>query len=81
VETSIVPHHSKRFTPTSLFALAANSLRQKRERDTLPAFDAKQPPPSVIVAPFESGTRFGTGEIVTQVSSRDVGPLPFEGKR
>jgi hypothetical protein len=51
------------------------------KRDTLPAFDAKQPPPSVIVAPFESGTRFGTGEIVTQVSSRDVGPLPFEGKR
>ena len=77
----------KQFLPVLLVVLGAYMLvdflrrRQKRERDSLPAFDAKQPPPSVIVAPFESGTRFGTGEIVTQVSSRDVGPIPFEGKR
>jgi hypothetical protein len=56
--------------------------RQKRVRDSLPVFDVNQPPPSVISAPFEASQRFGTGEIVTQVSAREPGgPIPFEGKR
>ena len=78
----------KQFLPVLLVVLGAYMLvdylrrRQQRVRDSLPAFDANQPPPSVISAPFEGGTRFGTGEIVTQVSARQASsPLPFEGKR
>lgn len=77
----------KQFLPVLLVVLGAYMLvdflrrRQKRERDSLPAFDTGYPPPSVISAPFESGVRFGTGDIVTQVSARDAGPIPFEGKR
>src|SRR5215212_747703 len=78
----------KQFLPVLLVVLGAYMLvdylrrRQQRVRDSLPAFDANQPPPSVIGAPFESSARFGTGEIVTQVSSREAaGPFPFEGKR
>jgi magnesium-transporting ATPase (P-type) len=78
----------KQFLPILLVILGAYMLvdflrrRQKRVRDSLPAFDANQPPPSIISAPFEASTRFGTGEIITQVSAREAGgPLPFEGKR
>ena len=78
----------KQFLPVLLVVLGTymlvDFLRRKsaRGRDSLPAFDANQPPPSVIGAPFESSARFGTGDIVTQVSSREAGsPLPFEGKR
>ncbi|HEV7844245.1 MAG TPA: hypothetical protein VGO69_11155 [Pyrinomonadaceae bacterium] len=78
----------KQFLPVLLVVLGTymlvDFLRRKsaRVRDSLPAFDANQPPPSVIGAPFESSARFGTGDIVTQVSSREAGsPLPFEGKR
>lgn len=85
----------KQFLPILLVVLGGYMLvdylrrRQQRVRDSLPVFDAKQPPPSVISAPFDAGaTRFGTGEIVTQVSAREAGgggggaaPLPFEGKR
>lgn len=45
--------------------------RTKRDRD-FTAFDSHRPPPSVISAPFDAGERFGTGEIVTQVSARDA---------
>jgi hypothetical protein len=79
----------KQFLPVLLVILGAYMLvdylrrRQKRVRDSLPAFDSNQPPPSVISAPFEaSSARFGTGEIITQVSAREAGgPIPFEGKR
>jgi hypothetical protein len=78
----------KQFLPVLLVILGAYMLvdflrrRSARVRESLPLFDANQPPPSVINAPLEASTRFGTGEIVTQVSARDVGgPLPFEGKR
>ena len=41
-------------------------------------FDATRPPRSVVSnAPLGSGA-FGTGEIVTQVSARDVASFPFE---
>jgi hypothetical protein len=79
----------KQFLPILLVILGAYMLvdflrrRQMRVRDSLPAaFDSNQPPPSVISAPFDASTRFGTGEIITQVSAREAGgPLPFEGKR
>ena len=45
----------------------------KRERGTL-AFDTHHPPPSVVSAPLDA-SRFRTGELITQVSARDV---PFE---
>lgn len=77
----------KQFLPVLLVALGAYMLvdflrrRSARERNSLSAFDTNYPPPSVINGPFESSARFGTGEIVTQVSAREAGPIPFEGKR
>lgn len=51
--------------------------RLKRERGAT-RFDAHRPPPSVVTgAPLGTGA-FGTGEIVTQVSAREIAPLPFE---
>lgn len=78
----------KQFLPVLLVILGAYMLvdflrrRSARARDAMPSFDANQPPPSVISAPLEASTRFGTGEIITQVSAREAsGPIPFEGKR
>jgi TM2 domain-containing membrane protein YozV len=48
--------------------------RTKRERE-FASFDTHRPPPSVIGVPFEAADRFAAGEIVTQVSARDVRPF------
>jgi hypothetical protein len=73
----------RRVLPVLLVVLGlymlADYLRRrfKRERET-PRFDVNRPPPSVITgAPLGTGA-FGAGEIVTQVSARDVTPFPFE---
>lgn len=77
----------KQFLPVLLVVLGAYMLvdflrrRRERERDMFAAFDANQPPPSVISAPFDTSARFSTGEIITQVSAREAGAVPFEGKR
>ncbi len=50
----------------------------RRSRREATRFDTHRPPPSVVSnAPLGTGA-FGTGEIVTQVSARDVAPFPFE---
>ena len=50
-------------------------LRQRRREGDLPSSDANPQMPSVI--PANSG-RFQTSELVSQVSARNVAPLPFE---
>jgi hypothetical protein len=49
-------------------------LRRRSQRE-LSAYDSQRPPPSVVGG-FDS-TRFSTGDITTQVASRDVEPLRF----
>jgi hypothetical protein len=50
----------------------------RRSRREATRFDANRPPQSVVSnAPLGTGA-FGTGEIVTQVSAREVAPFPFE---
>ncbi|HYE65519.1 MAG TPA: hypothetical protein VD966_08050 [Pyrinomonadaceae bacterium] len=68
--------------PVALVALGVymlvDYLRRHRRRDHAgPAFDASHPPPSVVSAPL-SVPRFRTGELATQVTARDVEPLPFD---
>jgi hypothetical protein len=70
----------KQFLPVVLVILGSYMLLDylrrrsvKRERGTL-AFDTHHPPPSVVSAPLDA-SRFRTGELITQVSARDV---PFE---
>jgi hypothetical protein len=71
----------KEFLPILLVILGSYMLvdylrrRGKRERERgLPVFDTHHPPPSVVSAPLDA-SRFRTGELITQVSARDV---PFE---
>jgi hypothetical protein len=72
----------QQFLPVLLVGLGVYILtdwlrrRNKRER-TMPAFDAHYPPPSVVSAPLDVA-RFRTGELVTQVSAREVKQFPFE---
>jgi hypothetical protein len=67
----------RQFLPVALVALGGYMLydyitrRLKGERG-MPAFDARQPPPSVVSAPLDSPA-FRTGELVTQVTARDGG--------
>lgn len=50
----------------------------RRLRRDASRFDAQRPPQSVVAnAPLGTGA-FGTGEIVTQVSAREIAPFPFE---
>ena len=46
----------------------------KRERSR--AFDAKNPPPSVVSGSLDA-TRFSTGELATQISAREGSSMPF----
>jgi hypothetical protein len=72
----------QQFLPVLLVGLGIYILtdwvrrRSKRERTT-PAFDTHHPPPSVVSAPLDAA-RFRTGELVTQVSAREVKQFPFE---
>ena len=72
----------QQFLPVLLVGLGAYILfdwfrrRSKRERADLP-FDTNRPPPSVVSAQLDSA-RFRTGELITQVSSRDARAFPFE---
>jgi hypothetical protein len=67
----------RQFLPVALVALGGYMLydyisrRVKGERG-MPAFDARQPPPSVVSAPLDSPA-FRKGELVTQVTARDGG--------
>jgi hypothetical protein len=68
----------RQFLPIALVALGGYMLydyisRRVRGERNLPAFDARQPPPSVVSAPLEAPPPFRTGELVTQVTARDAG--------
>ena len=75
----------KEFLPVLLVILGSYMLvdyirrRGKHERGPL-AFDTHNPPPSVVSAPLDA-SRFRTGELITQVSAREVEPFPFEPRR
>jgi hypothetical protein len=72
----------RQFLPVLLVVLGLYMLgdyihrRVRRERKAM-RFDANRPPSSVTGAPLGAGV-FGAGEIVTQVSARDVASFPFE---
>jgi hypothetical protein len=75
----------REFLPVLLVALGSYMLvdyfrRGTRRERSLPAFDAHRPPPSVVSAPLADAPLFRTGELVTQVSARDVEPRPFESR-
>jgi hypothetical protein len=75
----------RQFLPVLLVALGSYMLidyfrRRTRREHSLPAFDTHRPPPSVVSAPLDAA-RFGTGELITQVSSRDAEPFRFEPRR
>ena len=70
----------RQFLPVLLVLLGAYMLvdyvRTRRRRDAT-RFDPNRPPPSIVVS--TSQTRgFDPAEIVTQVSARNAGALPFE---
>lgn len=74
----------QQFLPVLLVGLGGYMLfdyirrRIKRERE-MPPFDTHRPPPSVVSAPLPvNAPRFRTGDIATQVSAREAGPMPFE---
>jgi hypothetical protein len=73
----------RQFLPVALVALGAYMLfdyvgrRRRRDREPL-AFDTHRPPPSVVVSSQLESPRFRTGELVTQVTARDQGAIPFE---
>jgi hypothetical protein len=75
----------KEFLPVLLVILGSYMLvdyirrRGKHERGPL-AFDTHHPPPSVVSAPLDA-SRFRSGELITQVSAREVEPFPFEPRR
>lgn len=72
----------QQFLPVLLVGLGVYILtdwvrrRTRRERSE-PVFDTHRPPPSVVSAPLDA-PRFRTGEIVTQVSSREARAFPFD---
>jgi hypothetical protein len=74
----------RQMLPVLLVVLGAYMLvdyvkrRTKRERDTH-SFDVNYPPPSIVNA--MDSTRFRTGELVTQVSTREVEPFKFQSRQ
>ena len=75
----------KEFLPVLLVILGSYMLvdyirrRGKHERG-IPVFDTHHPPPSVVSAPLDA-SRFRSGELITQVTAREVEPFPFEPRR
>jgi hypothetical protein len=67
----------RQLLPVALVGLGAYMLfdyvRRRRSSNRIIRFDARRPPPSVVV----ESARFRTGE-TTQFGSKDVGTLPFK---
>jgi TM2 domain-containing membrane protein YozV len=69
----------RQFLPVALVALGGYMLydyisrRLRGERKPVPVFDTRLPPPSVVSAPLDAPPPFRTGELITQVSARDLG--------
>jgi hypothetical protein len=71
----------KELLPVALVALGAymlfDYLRRGKSSDRVVRFDSRRPPPSVVGTRPVDTAAFRTGE-TTQLSRRDVTPLPFE---
>lgn len=73
----------RQLLPLALVAMGGYMLfdymRRRRSRDQIiRSFDSHRPPPSVVgTAPLDQ-SRYGTGDIVTQISQRGIGPAPFQ---
>jgi len=67
--------------PVALVLLGAymlfDYLKRRRTSDRLIRFDARRPPPSVVVTSASDTQRFRTGE-TTQFARREIGAIPFE---
>ena len=67
--------------PIALVLLGAymlfDYLRRRRSSDRLVRFDARRPPPSVVVTSATDTQRFRTGE-TTQFARKEIGAIPFE---
>lgn len=67
----------RQFLPVALVVLGGYMLydylrRRSRGERSMPVFDTRQPPASVVSGPLEPPA-FRTGELVTQVTARDAG--------
>jgi hypothetical protein len=73
----------RQLLPIALVALGAymlfDYLRRRRTGDSvLRSFDASRPPPSVVGTGPLGQSAYGTGDVVTQISQREIGPAPFQ---
>ena len=69
--------------PVALVALGAymllDYLRRRRGRDQIiRSFDSRRAPPSVVATGQLDQSKYGTGDIVTQISQRGIGSAPFQ---
>src|SRR5437660_6217025 len=73
----------RQLLPVALVALGGymlfDYLRRRRGRDqTIRSFDSLRPPPSVVATGPLDQSRYSTGDVVTQISQRGIGPAPFQ---
>jgi hypothetical protein len=73
----------RQLLPIALVALGAYMLfdylrRRRSGEQTMRAFDTRRPPPSVVGTGSLGQTAYGTGDVVTQISQRGLGPAPFQ---
>lgn len=73
----------RQLLPVALVALGAymlfDYLRRRRGGDQMTrSFDTRRPPPSVVSTGPLGQSGYGTGDVVTQISQRGIGPAPFQ---
>ncbi len=73
----------RQLLPIALVALGAymlfDYLRRRRGGDQMArSFDTRRPPPSVVSTGSLPQAGYGTGDVVTQISQRGIGPASFQ---
>lgn len=72
----------RRTLPVALVVLGAymlfDYLKRRRRREELRTFDINTPPPSVVANWQVTSARFGTGDLPTQVSQRQLNSARFK---
>jgi hypothetical protein len=76
----------RQLLPIALVALGAymlfDYLRRRRGGDQMiRSFDTRRPPPSVVASGPLDSSRYGSGDIVTQISQRGIGPAHFQNRQ
>jgi len=76
----------RQLLPLALVALGAYMLfdylrRRRTGEQTMRAFDTRRPPPSVVGTGPLGQTAYQTGDVVTQISQRGIGPAPFQQRQ